>query len=84
MKIGDIVVQGTRLMKVHKDDKPVEPSKMKGLIVAVRTLPEALKSTQNGNWFKTLGGQTVDVFWDNGKLSENFAANSLEVIIESA
>ena len=73
MKIGDIVVQGTRLMKMHKNGQPFVPSKMKGLVVAVHKLPEALRSTRNGDWFKTLGGQTVDVFWDNGKLSENFA-----------
>lgn len=80
MKVGDLVKQGTRVMKMHKGGKPMPPSRMMGMVVAIRTLPEEMKTSRNGNWSKLLGGSTVDVLWFNGRLVKNFAINSLEVV----
>ena len=81
MKVGDIVKQGTRIMKMRESGKPISPSAMLGTVVAINELPEEMKNSRNGNWAILLG-RTVDVMWASGKLSKNFAENSLEVMGE--
>ena len=66
-------------MEMRKDGKPVSPSKMVGTVVAIREIPERVKNSPKGKWAHLLG-RTVDVLWSNGKLNENFAENSLEVL----
>ena len=74
MKVGDIVRQGDRLVKM----KGRKPSVMLGVVVEMSKkdlgrIPE--------KWQKFLG-QSVTVMWANGKLHKNFAENSLEVVSE--
>jgi hypothetical protein len=81
VKVGDLVIQGERVMKMHKIGKGREPSRSVGTIIAVRELPVA-GDDHHSQWTKLIGGTVVDVVWSCGKVSENFAANSLEVISE--
>ena len=85
MKVGDIVRQGDKIMKMSKGGKPVQSSLMVGIVVAIHEheLPDAHETEKLKE--KTLNilklvGRPVDVLWSNGKLSKNFAENSLEVI----
>lgn len=81
MKVGDIVMQGSRVLQVRGNSKSIKKDrKMIGTVIAIRELPLKMKSSRNGDWSKLLGSKTVDVLWSNGKLSENFAENSLEII----
>ena len=80
MKVGDIVRQGVRVVEIRKGDKKQTLPKMIGTIVAIRALPEEMKKSRNGDWSKLLGTKTVDILWSNGRLVENYAENSLEVI----
>jgi|APSaa5957512576_1039674.scaffolds.fasta_scaffold34584_2 hypothetical protein len=80
MKVGDLVRQGNRVINLHKGGKPMPPSRVMGMVVAIRDLPEEMKVSRNGNWSKLLGGGTVDVLWFNGRLIRNFAMNSLEIV----
>jgi hypothetical protein len=83
MKVGDIVKQSNKIMKMSKGGKPREPSKMVGVVVEIRNqLPPKEQETEwLRGWMAQLGRQ-VDVLWGSGKLSKNFAENSLEVIDE--
>ena len=80
MKDGDLVMQGSRVMEIRKGNKKQAPSQMIGTVIAIHKLPEQMKSSRNGDWSKLLGTMTVDVLWANGRLTENFSENSLEVI----
>ena len=82
MKVGDLVTQGSRVMEIRKGNKKQAPSQMIGTVIAIHKLPEQMKSSRNGDWSKLLGENTIDVLWSNGKLSENFAEHSLDVINE--
>ena len=84
MKVGDIVRQGDRILKMSKGGKPLWPRPMVGVVVEIRNqLPPKKQETESlRSWMAMLGRQ-VDVMWANGKLSKNFAENSLEVISES-
>ena len=60
MKVGDLVVQGTRVMKMTRGGKPMPPSSMMGMVVAIRRLPEEmLASERHTHWVKALGGSTA-------------------------
>jgi hypothetical protein len=74
MKVGDIVRQGNRLVKM----KGRKPSVMLGVVVEMTDteFPDHLSG-----WTKFIG-KSVTVMWANGKLHKNFAENSLEVISE--
>ena len=74
MKVGDIVRQGERIMKM----KGRSPSKALGVIVEINDLgfPTKLKG-----WEKFLG-RSVTVLWETGSLTENMAENSLEKVNE--
>ncbi len=74
MKVGDIVRQGNRLVKM----KGRKPSVMLGVVVEMADtgFPDHLSG-----WSKLIG-KSVTVMWANGKLHKNFAENSLEVVSE--
>jgi len=84
MEVGDLVCQGTRVIAMRSRGKPMPPSKMTGIVIAIRDIPPARHNEKERlrNLVDMLGRQ-VDVMWSNGKLSKNFAENSLEVISES-
>lgn len=84
MKVGDIVRQSDKIMKMSKAGKPREPSQMLGTVVDIRNqLPPKKEETRRLRSWMAMVGRQVDVLWANGKLSKNFAENSLEVINES-
>jgi len=74
MKVGDIVRQGDKILKM----KGRSPSKALGVVVEINDLefPSNLKG-----WEKFLG-RTVTVMWESGRLTENMAENSLDIITE--
>ena len=83
MKVGDIVRQGGRLIEFRGKSKPSR-SKCLGTVVAIHEnlFPEDWPKTDNRKkWAKKIG-RRIDVMWPNGKISESFAENSLEVIKE--
>jgi len=73
VKVGDMVRQGDRVVKI----KGRAPSKQVGVVVEMTAhdFPPNLK-----RWEKLLGDSTVTVLWESGRLTENMAENSLEVI----
>ena len=88
MKVGDMVRQCDKIMKMYKGGKPQQPPKMVGIVVAIHEhmLPrknETEKMREKVSNIIKLVGRPIDVLWSNGKLSKNFAENSLEVIDES-
>ena len=72
LKIGDIVQQGERVMKI----KGASRSKSLGVVIKINDInfPTRMKG-----WEKFLG-RAVDVLWGTGTLSENFAEYSLELV----
>ena len=80
MKVGDLVQQGSRLIEMKKGGKKQDPSKRVGIVIEIREIPPEMLNGRS-DWAKMLG-RTIDVMWDNGKMSKNFAENSLEVISE--
>ena len=72
LKIGDIVQQGERVMKI----KGASRNKSFGVVVKINDIdfPTRMKG-----WEKFLG-RAVDVLWGTGTLSKNFAENSLELV----
>ena len=87
MKVGDIVKQGDKILKMSKSGKLREPSKMVGIVIAIHEhLAPSSKETDElkekvQNIIKFVG-RPIDVLWANGKLSKNFAENSLEIVEE--
>ena len=82
LKIGDLVRQGTRVIKFKGDDAP-HISKRIGIVLEVREVDTGSYGVApSGDWFSFIG-RSVTVLWDNGKVNENFAENSLEVVSES-
>ena len=80
MKVGDIVRQSDKILKM----KGRTPSKRLGIVIDIREQEspkgwetEKLKSLMN------MIGRQVDVLWESGKLSKNFAENSLEIVDET-
>ena len=82
MKVGDIVKQGNRVIKLQ-GKLSNQRSMLLGTVIAIHDLPKEMFKSRNGDWSNLLGSKTVDVLWSSGKLSENFAERSLEVINES-
>jgi rRNA pseudouridine-1189 N-methylase Emg1 (Nep1/Mra1 family) len=73
MKVGDLVRQNDNLVKM----KGRKPSTMPGVVIE---LNDKLRlPNKYSKWEKFLGG-SVTVLWANGKMTENMAGNSLEVI----
>jgi len=83
MKVGDLVQHGSRVMEIRKGGKKQKPPKRVGTVVAIHEMPDMqIKDGRAAEWQALLGTRTIDVLWSNGKLSKNFAENSLEVISE--
>lgn len=84
MKVGDIVRQCNKIVKMQKGRKNIKPSKMTGVVIGIRDMSSPRNSeTQKLRDLLKMIGRPVDVLWSNGKVSENFAENSLEIIHES-
>ena len=83
MKVGDIVRQNNNLLEIRKKGKRQKPSDRLGVVVEIRDQgpPKDQETEWLRSWMDRIGRQ-VDVLWSNGKLSKNFAENSLEVMIE--
>tara|TARA_Y100000296_G_C5131724_1_gene235929 strand:+ start:504 stop:752 length:249 start_codon:yes stop_codon:yes gene_type:complete len=77
MKVGDLVQQGTRVVKFKGMYTP-KKSRRVGIVMEIHEIPVEMLNGRS-DWAATLG-RTVDVLWDNGKITEGFAENSLEVI----
>ena len=75
MRVGDIVRQGDRILKM----KGRSPSKALGVVVEISDLE---LPTKLRGWEKFLG-RTVTILWESGRLTKNMAENSLEVIDET-
>ena len=79
MKIGNLVQQGTRVIKFKGENAP-KKSKRVGVVVEIHEIPVEMLNGRS-DWAAVLG-RTVDVLWDNGKISTNVAEKSLEVVSE--
>jgi len=77
MKVGDLVIQGTRVTKLRGMPKK---KKTIGLVIAVHDIPEDAPQELTAQWKTLLGSKTVDVLWIGGRISKNFAENALEVV----
>ena len=78
MKVGDLVVQGNRVLMIKGSKRK---SKMIGVVVAIRDMPPARpEETEVLRQMMAMLGRQVDVLWPNGHVSKNFAENGLEVV----
>jgi hypothetical protein len=79
MKVGDTVRQNFKLIEFRGSKAPKLSDRV-GVIVEISDrrgqIPE--KYTTWGEWL----GRSVTVLWATGKLTENLAENSLDVIDE--
>ena len=83
MKIGDVVRQGNRICKLGRNGKPMSSPTNLGIVVGIRDMPPARpEETEALRHMMDMLGRQIDVLWENGKLTENFAENSLEVVSE--
>jgi hypothetical protein len=73
MKVGDVVIQGDKLIKL----KGMPRSKMLGVVITIHDHNQDQRIPDG--WRKNLG-RLIDVMWSNGKISKNFAENSLTVV----
>jgi hypothetical protein len=76
VKVGDIVRQGERVIQM----KGRKPGGTLGVVIEINKtdFPDSHK-----HWQKILGKNTITVLWESGKLTENMAENSLEIVIVS-
>ena len=79
MKVGDIVRQNDRIIKM----KGRSPPTRLGTVVAIAPMmPEHTQMSENQkSWMEHLG-RRIDVLWDNGTLTEGFSERALDVIIQ--
>ena len=82
MKVGDVVQQWSRIVEMRKSGKKQPESPRVGVVLRIHDLSEEMLARQP-TWAKVLG-RTVDVMWDNGKITEGVAENSLEVISDES
>jgi len=75
MKVGDIVRQTDTIVKM----KGRHPSRAFGVVIEINDVRFPPKMR---DWEKFIG-RGVTVLWASGKITENFAENSLEVVNES-
>ena len=78
MKVGDLVQQGTRVVKFKGKNTP-KKSKRVGIVLEIEELAHRMGGHHDGDWNSFLG-RGVTVLWNNGKITKGFAENSLEVI----
>ena len=79
MKVGDTVKQNFKLIEFRGSRAPKRPDQV-GVIVEVSDRRDQIpkKYAKWGEWL----GRSVTVLWSNGRLTENMAENSLDVINE--
>ena len=75
MKVGDLVQQGTRVIKFKGENAP-KKSKRVGVVMEIHEIPVEMLNGRS-DWAEVFGRT---VLWDNGKITKGFAENSLEVI----
>jgi len=80
MKIGDTVRQNFKLIEFRGSKVPKRPDQV-GVVVEVSDRRHEFPE-KYAKWAEWLG-RSVTVLWSNGKLIENMAENSLDVIDES-
>lgn len=81
MKVGDLVRQGNKVLEMRRGGKRRSPPKVLGVVVEIRNMPPPRpEETEQLRSLMAMVGRQVDVLWANGKLSKNFAENSLEVV----
>lgn len=78
LKVGDLVKQGDKLVKL----KGMKRSEMIGVVVEMTAT--ATDHPIPPKWLKFLGAHKITVLWANGRMTENMAENSLEVVNEDA
>jgi hypothetical protein len=95
MKVGDLVVQGSRVAEFKVNGKPRIPSTKVGIVLAIddesifppltKEESEHTTDAQRKRWesWEKFLGRRVDVLWPSGKITKRFAENSLEVISEA-
>jgi hypothetical protein len=84
MKVGDRVRQNDKAIKMTvKSGKQLPISCTTGIVIEIRDqLPPKKEETEQLIKILSYLGRQVDVLWSNGKLSKNFAENSLRVLNE--
>jgi len=83
MKIGDVVRQGNRICKLGRNGRPIPSPTNLGIVIDIRNIPPPRPAeTAALRQMMDMLGRQVDVLWGNGKLTKNFAENSLEVVSE--
>jgi len=81
VKVGDLVRQGDRICKITRNGKPRQNPITIGIVVAIRDMPSARpEETKALRQMMDMLGRRIDVLWENGKLTKNFAENSLDVV----
>ena len=81
MKVGDLVRQGNRVCQMSRNGKPRQNPTNIGIVVAIREmLPPRPEEADPLRQMLAMLGRQVDVLWENGKLTKNFAENSLDVV----
>jgi len=86
MKVGDLVRQsGCGVVELRHGSTRKKAPSLLGIVVALRAMgaprPE---ETERLRQMMNMLGRCVDVFWSTGRLTKNFAENSLEVISAGA
>jgi len=81
MKVGDIVKQSGKLLRMSKGGKPIKPSQMIGVVLAIKPLDPKFATAQP-KWAQHIG-RPVTVAWSNGVVKENYAEGALEIISEA-
>ena len=77
MKIGDIVKQTDKLIKISGRT----PSTNLGTVIAIHEqIPEGIKVSEHQRKWLEHVGRRIDVMWQNGRLSVGFAEKSLVVV----
>lgn len=78
MKVGDIVKASDKLLRLSKGGKPIQPSPMLGIVMAIEQIDPDFQEQQPG-WAARIG-RPITVLWTNGTLKENYAEGALEVV----
>ena len=81
MKVGDIVKQSGKLLRMTKGGKPIKPSQMLGVVLAIEPLDPKFAAVQP-KWAEHIG-RPVKVMWNNGVVKENYAEGALEIVSEA-
>ena len=84
LEVGDLVRQGDRVLEMKSGGRKRISSTTVGVVVEIRDqLPPRKEETEHLRAMIKMLGRQVDVLWATGKLSKNFAENSLDVIDEN-